>query len=104
MDTLFQAASVSKPVSTLGAMQLVTRGLGEYGLGLYVEDLGNRTSFAHSGGTNGFRAQIQGVVILTNSDNGAALIAEILASISAEYGWPEFKVVEKAAVGGDATE
>lgn len=91
------------------AQTMLTRGLGEYGLGLYVEDLGDRTSFAHSGGTTGFRAQLygythsgQGAVIMTNSDNGAALISEILASLSAEYGWPEFKVIEKVAVAGDA--
>lgn len=91
------------------AQTMLTRGLGEYGLGLYVEDLGDRTSFSHSGGTTGFRAQLygythsgQGAVIMTNSDNGAALIGEILASISAEYGWPEFKVIEKVAIPGDA--
>lgn len=94
--------AAGKVLSHDSAERMLTRGLGEYGLGLYVEDLGDRTSFAHSGGTNGYRAQIygythsgQGVVILTNSDNGAALIAEILVSISAEYGWPEFKVTEK---------
>jgi hypothetical protein len=32
---------------------------------------------------------------MTNSDSGAALIDEILCSIAAEYGWPEFKAVEK---------
>jgi len=91
------------------AQKMLTRGLGEYGLGLYVEDLGDRTSFAHSGGTTGFRAQLygythsgQGAVIMTNSDNGAALISEILTSLSAEYGWPEFKVIGKVAVAGDA--
>ncbi len=91
------------------AQTMLTRGLGEYGLGLYVEDLGDRTSFSHSGGTTGFRSQLygythsgQGAVIMTNSDNGAALIGEILASISAEYGWPEFKVIEKLAIPGDA--
>lgn len=94
--------AAGKVLSHGSAERMLTRGLGEYGLGLYVEDLGDRTSFAHSGGTHGYRAQIygythsgQGVVILTNSDNGAALIAEILVSISAEYGWPEFKVTEK---------
>ena len=88
---------------------MLKRGRGDYGLGLYVEDLGDRTSFGHSGGTTGFRAQLygythsgQGAVIMTNSDNGAALISEILASIAAEYGWPEFKVIEKVAVAGDA--
>jgi CubicO group peptidase (beta-lactamase class C family) len=90
---------------------MLTRGLGEYGLGFFVEDLGDRTSFSHSGGVAGFRAQLygytgtgQGVVVMTNSDSGAALIDEILCSIAAEYGWPEFKVVEKrpAAVDGAA--
>ena len=81
---------------------MLTRGLGEYGLGFFVQDLGDRTSFSHSGGVAGFRAQLygytgtgQGVVVMTNSDSGAALIDEILCSIAAEYGWPEFKVVEK---------
>ncbi|WP_084445864.1 serine hydrolase domain-containing protein [Sphingomonas sp. TDK1] len=88
---------------------MLTRGLGEYGLGFFVETLGDRTSFSHSGGTMGFRSQLygytragQGAIVMTNSDTGAALIAEILSSIAAEYGWPDFKVVEKAALPGDA--
>lgn len=91
------------------ATTMLTRRLGEYGLGFYVEDLSAVSSFSHSGGTAGFRSQLygytgsgQGAVIMTNSDNGAALIDEILASISAEYGWPEFKVVEKTALPGSA--
>lgn len=91
------------------ASTMLTRGLGEYGLGFFVENLGDRTSFGHSGGTAGFRAQLygytrsgQGVVVMTNSDNGAALIDEILCSIAAEYGWPEFQVIEKTAIAGDA--
>jgi CubicO group peptidase (beta-lactamase class C family) len=91
------------------ASLMLTRGLGQYGLGFYVEDLGTRTSFGHSGGTKGFRSQLygytqsgQGVVVMTNSDNGAALIAEILGSIAEEYEWPEFQAIEKVAVPGDA--
>lgn len=88
---------------------LLQRGLGEYGLGVFVEKIGEGTSFGHSGGTDGFRTQLygythtgQGVVVMTNSDNGAALIGELLASIAAEYGWPEFKVIEKAAIAANA--
>ncbi len=91
------------------ASVMLTRGLGEYGLGFFVENLGDRTSFGHSGGTEGFRAQLygythsgQGVVVMTNSDNGADLISEILCSIAAEYRWPEFKVIEKVSITGDA--
>jgi hypothetical protein len=42
-------------------------------------------------------------VVVTNSDNGAALVDEILCSIAAEYVWPEFQVIEKAALPGDAS-
>jgi len=87
---------------------MLSRGLGEYGLGFYVEQLGDGVSFAHSGGTDGFRSQLygythtgQGVVVMTNSDNGAALIDEILVSVAAEYGWPEFQITEKVALRSD---
>ncbi|TDR41127.1 CubicO group peptidase (beta-lactamase class C family) [Tahibacter aquaticus] len=107
-----QRSEAGKPSGILSrnmTTAMLTRGLGEYGLGFFVERLGDRTSFGHSGGTAGFRAQLygytrtgQGVVVMTNSDNGTALIDEILCSIAAEYGWPEFGVVEKAAIAGDA--
>lgn len=98
----------SKVLSPSMAALMLKRGLGEYGLGFFVEDLGERTSFSHSGGTEGYRAQLygytgsgQGVVIMTNSQNSNALIDEILCSIAAEYGWPEFQVLEKASIQGD---
>lgn len=103
-----EQAQQGRPGAVLSSAMTATmlrREQGEYGLGLYVETLGAGSSFAHSGGTDGFRAQLygythtgQGAVVLTNSDNGAALIEEILVSIAAEYGWPEFQVVEKVAL------
>jgi CubicO group peptidase (beta-lactamase class C family) len=39
---------------------MLTRGLGEYGLGVFVEDLGDRISFSHSGGVAWYRAQLYG--------------------------------------------
>ena len=100
-----EAGQSDQVLSHSMASTMLTRGLGEYGLGFYVEKLDQTTSFSHSGGTEGFRAQLygytrsgQGVVVLTNSDNGAALISEILSSVAAEYGWPEFKAIEKAAI------
>jgi len=98
-----------KVLSVAMATQMLTRVQGDYGLGLYVEPIGSGTSFAHTGGTHGFRAQIygythtgQGIVVLTNSDGGAALVDEILVSVAAEYGWPEFQIVEKPALAADA--
>lgn len=40
---------------------------------------------------------------MTNGDNGAALIDEILVSVAAEYGWPEFQITEKVALDSDPT-
>ncbi len=106
-----QAAAAGKPGALLApatATTMLKRGLGEYGLGWFVEDLADRTSFSHSGGTEGYRTQVygytgsgQGVVVMTNSVSGAALIDEILTSVAAEYGWPEFAVVEKTPVAVD---
>lgn len=86
----------------------MTRGLGEYGLGFFVEQIGKGTSFGHSGGTQGFRSQLygythtgQGIVVMTNSENGAALSDEILTRVATEYGWPEFQVLEKSAIAAD---
>lgn len=104
-----EAGTSEKILSRRMASLMLTRGLGEYGLGLFVEDLGDRTSFGHEGGTEGYRSQLygytrsgQGVVVMTNSNNGGALINEILCSVAAEYGWPEFKVIEKVAIAPDA--
>jgi CubicO group peptidase (beta-lactamase class C family) len=106
-----QKANDGRPGTLLSratSSSLLSRGLGEYGLGFYVEPLGQGTSFSHSGGTTGFRSRFygythtgQGIVVLTNSDNGAALIEEIIGSVSAEYGWPEFQQIEKAAIPAD---
>jgi len=83
------------------------------GLGLFIRGSGQDLSFSHSGGNEGYRCYMlayprrgQGAVIMTNSDLGGDLMSEILRSLSAEYGWPEFKPVEKeaAAVAGSELE
>jgi CubicO group peptidase (beta-lactamase class C family) len=74
----------------------------EAGLGLFVRERGKDLSFSHSGGNEGFRCFMigyphrgQGAVVMTNSDLGGDLYSEILRSLSAEYGWPDFKPLEK---------
>ncbi len=73
-----------------------------YGLGLIVKGSGQDLQFSHGGGNEGFRCYLiaypkrgQGAVIMTNSDLGSDLYSEILRGLSAEYGWPDFKPVEK---------
>jgi CubicO group peptidase (beta-lactamase class C family) len=65
------------------------------GLGLGLgDDGGDLKYFLHKGATEGFKGVMvgyyergQGVVILTNSDNGDLFYDEVLKSVSFEYGW-----------------
>ena len=79
-----QAGRSDKLLSRATASVMLTRVLGEYGLGFFVEQLGADSSFSHSGGTEGFRSRLygytrsgKGAVVMTNSANGAALIEEV---------------------------
>jgi CubicO group peptidase (beta-lactamase class C family) len=82
------------------AKQMLTAGLGNYGLGagLYPEF----QAFGHGGANEGFRCQItvffdgKGVVVMTNSDAGGNVIREVLTTLATAYGWPAFKPVEKS--------
>jgi CubicO group peptidase (beta-lactamase class C family) len=81
------------------------------GLGLFIRGSGRDFQFSHSGGNEGFRCHMmaypergQGAVIMTNGDLGGDLMSEILRSLAAEYGWPDFKPVEKEAVEVAASE
>ena len=76
-----------------------------YGLGFIVKGSGPDLQFSHSGGNEGFRCYLvgyprrgQGAVIMTNNDFGGDFLPELLRSLSAEYGWPDFKPVEKETV------
>jgi CubicO group peptidase (beta-lactamase class C family) len=66
-----------------------------YGLGFEVgDDGGDRFYATHDGGQTGFRTTIvlypergQGIVVMTNSETGDALIDELLTSASRGFGW-----------------
>jgi CubicO group peptidase (beta-lactamase class C family) len=102
------------PISPELARQMLTLQKGEngggYGLGLSLNGLGTPAAvFGHTGSNAGYRAQMimlsetgDGVVIMTNSDTGSDVAAELLRSLAREYGWPRFQAVEKTAVTVDA--
>jgi CubicO group peptidase (beta-lactamase class C family) len=86
-------------------VQMLTAQYGNYGLGLSVGGSGKNLGFAHGGSNEGFRCFLsayperkQGVVIMTNGDNGGYLYSEILRSVSAEYGWEDFKPKTKITI------
>lgn len=78
---------------------------GRPGLGIAVENEGDAEHFSHGGSNRGYRsffvgflATGDGAAVMTNSDVGMPLVMEITRSISAAYGWPDFKPEEKTVV------
>lgn len=77
------------------AVEMLTPQIEDRGLGPWVKDEGGDLFyFGHPGHNDGYKSYAvaypkrgQGVVIMTNSDNGDALYQEILNSVSVEYGW-----------------
>ncbi len=90
------------------AAQMLTPQLGEYGLGLVLKEHPGTLQFFHEGGNEGFRCFLaaytereQGIVVMTNSDNGHNLAAEIIRSAARSYGWLGFEPQEKALAAVD---
>ncbi len=92
-------AGHTKLLPTALTREMLTAVRGKYGLGWGLRGAGENLAFSHGGGNAGFRCfafayagKGQGAVVMTNSDSGDALASEILRSIAAEYGWPDYKV------------
>jgi CubicO group peptidase (beta-lactamase class C family) len=69
-------------------------GTGPYAVGLSMEKRGEGWYFGHGGSNWGFQCDLTGhvrkgygVVIMTNGDNGGAVLREIEARVAAAYGW-----------------
>lgn len=79
------------------AKAMMTPILGDYGLGEVLGRRGGRPTFEHGGGNRGFQRNSfafldgtrQGVVVMTNSDTGGVLVAEIMRTLGEAYGWGE---------------
>ena len=78
--------------------QMLTRQIDDWGLGIGLKGTGEAARFEHGGDNAGFHSILMasmdngyGAVVMTNSDGGPALWSEILMSIAAEYGWPNYQ-------------
>jgi CubicO group peptidase (beta-lactamase class C family) len=90
------------------AAQMLTRQNERWGLGVEVVPSGDNSYFLHDGSTPGYKAKLfgyssrgQGVVILTNGDRGGELIEELMYSVAAAYGWPDFQVSTRKIISVD---
>jgi CubicO group peptidase (beta-lactamase class C family) len=69
-------------------------GTGPFAVGLQIDKRGEGWYFMHGGANWGFRCNLiahtrkgYGVVIMTNADNGGAVIAELESRVAAAYNW-----------------
>jgi CubicO group peptidase (beta-lactamase class C family) len=79
--------------------EMLTKVLGNYGLGLGLRDTGGQKSFNHGGSNEGFKCEMfgyltggRGAVVMTNGDRGGELAQEIMASIADEYDWVDYRI------------
>ena len=89
--------------------EMLTKVLGDYGLGLGLRETGGHKSFSHGGSNEGFKCMLfayldsgRGAVVMTNGDRGAAVADETLRSIAAEYGWSDYTTRERTVARVDA--
>lgn len=94
-------------LSQPAAIQMLTSGLGNYGLGLIVRGSPPHRRFGHDGVNAGFINSMisyetgDGAIVMTNGDQGDVLVAEIMQSIAAEYQWPDWTRKERKLVAVD---
>lgn len=93
------------------ARAMLTPGLGGWGLGVGLEGESNGLSFYHFGGNEGFMAVAigypalgKGLVVMTNGQNGRAVIDGLTRAVAAEYGWPDRKTAAVRSVAVEPDE
>lgn len=97
----------NKVVSAAMTKQMLTRQLRSMGLGIVVAGADATLRFEHGGANEGYRCHLvayasgRGCVVMTNSDRGDALAAEIERAIANEYEWPDYRPVARKSVPVD---
>lgn len=101
-----RTGALLRPATARGMMTPVAD---NYGLGVRVIDRGGHRVIMHAGTNEGFVSQFiahldgraPGVVIMTNSDNGGALIGPILAALEQAYGWSGERPAKPGRAAGE---
>jgi CubicO group peptidase (beta-lactamase class C family) len=89
--------------------EMLTPGMGNWGLGLQIGGSPSKPYFSHGGVNEGFESLFvcyedgsEGAVVMTNAQGGSALADEVMRSIAVEYNWPDYRPITRTAVPVDA--
>jgi len=88
--------------------EMLTPGMGNWGLGLQIGGSPSKPYFSHGGVNEGFESLFvcyedgsEGAVVMTNAEGGSELAEEVMRSIATEYNWPDFRPVIRTIVPVD---
>jgi hypothetical protein len=99
-------------MSQATAREMLTPGLGGWGIGVAVAGSGEDLNFSHGGDDWGFKANLvawpkggRAVVAMANGDDGMVVVMELMQAVAREYGWKGLEpvVVEKVALTPEQT-
>jgi CubicO group peptidase (beta-lactamase class C family) len=95
----------TKLMSKATAREMLTPGLGNWGIGVAVQGSGDDMNFSHGGDDWGFKANLmawpkggRAVVAMANGDDGMIVVTELMQAVAREYGWKGLEPVIVDAV------
>jgi len=105
---IVRAADCGEPGALLDrrlAVEMLTPGKGDYGLGLEVHGTPAGRAFSHGGsneGSENFLVAVtgtgDGVAVMTNGTQGNELALEIVRGVAATYGWSGYRSIRRRSV------
>jgi CubicO group peptidase (beta-lactamase class C family) len=88
--------------------QMLTPGVGNWGLGLQLGGSSTDPWFSHGGSNAGYESlfvgydrQGDGAAVMTNAQGGSRLAGEVMSAIATAYNWPDWKPTERTEVKVD---
>ncbi len=91
------AGKSGRVLSARTAHLMLTPALGSQAISFQMGGSAGHPTFTHGGGNAGYRCMLiayeagDGVVVMTNSDNGVALVSDLVRTVAHEYGWPDYQ-------------
>jgi CubicO group peptidase (beta-lactamase class C family) len=102
-------AGQSKVLSSSIAEQMMTRGMGGWGLGIEVGGSKEFPYFTHGGVNDGYVSNLtaydrgDGVVVMTNAYPGGLVAEQIVRTVAYDYKWPDFQPAHRTLAKIDPT-
>jgi CubicO group peptidase (beta-lactamase class C family) len=91
------AGRETKVISQTMAREMLTRQMGNWGLGVQISGQGKTQFFSHGGRNEGFDTNMvgyfetgQGAVVMINTNDNSKALVKIFEAIAEVYHWPEY--------------